>query len=345
MSTEGTACAPAAMLQGRLVELSVRARGIDVRPFETLPAARVIAELVPPTARLLDDTLALHASVADEWDTPVSVARAAADDDGDDTARISRDLDSIAEDAGGRTADVAFLAAVHLRGRRKSLSGFAPAADGWVVVAACGSAVRQVAKSLAAVEGALATEHGLPRRLTLTTELAHALEIRRRYADLRAVIVGQTPAGPRELEATLRRIGSAIAILIGKSIYPHLRIPDRIQLRAVQGRVLDWLRTPAPDEREGRRILQDLIGVADMLALVSRRQELVEHDQRVARRVFGALGAHATVPGALLTELSELRGLDPSLDRLIDRRSDSPSEWRAGLRSAGLAPAGTELDA
>jgi hypothetical protein len=337
----GRASGEAAQMQRRLVAVAMRARAVDVRPFETAPQSEVLALLVPRTSEVLDDALGLATYLANDWSC--ASGRPVGAGDVDDTVEILRDLDRMTEEPPtSRTADVAFLANTHLRTRKRELQAVRPDTDAWALVAGCGSALRQVAKAAAAIEATLAAEHGLARELHFATELSQALEIRRRYAELARSIAAAHAHAAIDLRGALRGVGGAIAVLIGKSIYPHMRIADRIQLRSIQRRILGWLREPAADDREGRRVLTDLIGTADMLAHVSRRQELVEHDLLVGARVHAAILAGAGHASEIRALLAELRGRDAGIDALLDADVPPGDAWARALVAAGLVPAARE---
>jgi hypothetical protein len=122
-------------------------------------------------------------------------------------------------------------------------------------------------------------------------------------------------------------------MLVGWDVYPQLRVRDRLQLRDLQRRVLDWLRSDR-DATAGRRLWEDLVGFVRMLAQVSRRQELVEHDAKVVHdaRERLAVGSHGVVPDDLLAALTSLTGLDDDVDMLLA----SPEKARAGAWSPHL---------
>lgn len=135
--------------------------------------------------------------------------------------------------------------------------------------------------ALAPKRDSLAEAEGRPSRLVFASELATSLETRRRYVLLRATITReQLTTGRARL--IFRRIGTAIAILVGQDIYPLLRVADRRQLRTLQARILDWLRSKGRDSdavvQVARRLHQDLLMFADLIAKVDCREELVEYD-------------------------------------------------------------------
>ena len=120
------------------------------------------------------------------------------------------------------------------------------------------------------------------------------------------------------------------------SIYPLLRIEDRINLRQLLKRILDWLNGSERDPTAGNRLWQDLSAFADILVHVSHRQELNEHDLSLITRAYRVLFPYgdtlAAVPSKMVAELQTLLGLDDELDRLIFEGSRGSVEaWRKPL--------------
>ncbi|NIR42317.1 MAG: hypothetical protein GWN07_41585, partial [Actinobacteria bacterium] len=135
-------------------------------------------------------------------------------------------------------------------------------------------------------------EHRTPR-ISFESELSRSLEVRRHYTRLRATI-GAGELELAELSGWMRRVGTAFAVLIGQDVYPDLRVDDRRQLRTLQHRLLDWLRSDPADPsstQEGVRLRQDIIGFGQMLGAVRNRQELIEHDAIVLGELLESEGA------------------------------------------------------
>jgi hypothetical protein len=118
-------------------------------------------------------------------------------------------------------------------------------------------------------------------------------------------------------------------MLVGWDVYPSLRVRDRLQLRDLQRRVLEWLRTDR-DTTAGMRVWQDLVGFLEMLAQVNRRQELVDHDTRaVCEAAAKLVGVSHTdlVPAETMALLTSLEGIDEDVDALL------ASDERASVRA------------
>jgi hypothetical protein len=204
-------------------------------------------------------------------------------------------------------------------------------------MSALDSARRRVRKSLTAVTAMLCAFEGLEAPLGFASELERSIEVRRVYARLRKSIGEGEEPSDEELRARLRGVGTQVAMLIGRTIYPELRVDDRFQIRTLQQRILEWLREYDGSERAnltGRRLWQDVAGFARVLGTVNQRQELLEHDARVVAIANGTLfgrSPRAEVPGGLLGRLEALVGLDEELDALIEEKSTEAEKWRAPI--------------
>ncbi|MBX3248860.1 MAG: hypothetical protein KF901_16915 [Myxococcales bacterium] len=299
-----------------------RARGIDIRPHEGLGADDVRAGLAREVSQVVADAVALCEALLCHYDGCPEEVGGLDDAFGEAEASASGlfyvNVDNLMNDAGQRVADVAFLGLSELR-QKMSPRRVAEMSDGWDVVAECGSALRRTIKALTAIEVVLARAEGFEAKLGYESEASRSIEVRREYARLRRTIAREgAPADTEALRRAFRRVGTAIAMLIGRDVYPDLRIHDRRQLRALQARILDWLRAvDAPiAATEGGRLWQDMVGFADLLSHVNRRQELVEHDARMIRKLLEQEWTATTG-----IDLRSLRGLDDELDARIEERA------------------------
>ncbi len=315
----------------RIVSLSRDTERLDVRAHEGRDGAELLASLCREVRDRLERAISLLKDLVDAVATPEAEQRrstlppASFGAEGA-TQRFDRRLDALVKDPRADAADIAFIALGELSHKRARVVGLTAAHDPWQIIAECGSAIRRIRKSLAAIEHALAGPDSI---LAFSSVVETSLAVRREYVALRRVIQVREPRDEAEARAALRAVGTRMAMLIGRPVYHELRIPDRVQIRLLQERILDWLRRPA-DLQDGRRILQDLRGFAAMLAQVNRREELVAHDTALLREALAALPPDgAPVPRQLLERLRELDGLDEELDDLL--RADAPS--RAPLRA------------
>jgi hypothetical protein len=248
------------------------------------------------------------------------------------TIEVAAGLESRGAEAGAsagepaqHVANVAFMTRIELRQRLSPLE--APLGeDGWERVCACAAAIRCITTSLAALDQALCAAEGLPRVIELGAELESSLRVRRLYRKLWRLVDAAGDVGPTDVRARLRGAGTLLAMVVGRNEYSRLRGPDRLQMKTLQRRMLEWMAHPGAEPRLGVRIWEDFAGFARMLRQVSLRQELVQHDQELLAQLGPALTAlppHAAVPPELLAKLERLEGLDDALDALLEDAAPS----------------------
>ncbi|MEM6794960.1 MAG: hypothetical protein AAF725_13355 [Acidobacteriota bacterium] len=226
-------------------------------------------------------------------------------------------------------ADLAFVCRSELVELESSLSQVSKANNLWQTAAEADRAVARALRAMIPIEGLLREYSGLepvPRRWF---DLDDALTIRRRFIDLWLITRRRSKSEPPSgdgLRAAFESLAGRIAALRKDAIYPYLRIDDRLQIRALQKRILAQLEKGV-DPEEGPRLWQDASGFFDLLMHIHRREELREHDRLVAGRVYRRIYDLVNVPERLPEEdhlkLMDLASIEPSLDELLLR--DSPA--------------------
>lgn len=305
--------AQARALQVRIVNLARRVEELDIGSYEKAEAARLRDELLPRVTGHVQQAVALFDVVLDCYE-PVG------SEESEPGADFYQQLDHLLADSGPPpVADLAFIARSELMRKLAALSSLGEA-HGWRLIDVCGSGLRRIRKGLAAVEAALCEQEGLDPVLGYAGELASSLAVRRTYAKFRQEVLrsGQTS---RSIADCLHSGATSIAKLIGRDLYGDLRICDRVQIRQLQERTVDWLRAgPDRDVLTGLRLWQDLCGFANLLADVNKRQELAEHDRAAvaeARRLLAS--SPPVLPAELHPVLDVLFGRDDELDDLLLR--------------------------
>lgn len=210
----------------------------------------------------------------------------------------------------------------------------------WIVASHADTGLRRAGKGLITLESAIREYEGAEPVERTWSRLQDSLEIRRLYSQFRRGItkVGR-PQGLDELHAALRGAATRIAILRDRKIYPLMRISDRLPIRRLQKRILEWLRAAqagaSPDhEEEGRRLWSDLLSFAELLVQVNHREELRDNDRRVIQewldRHFPAGDGDAVPPRPAapedMADLESLIGRSDPLDQLLLSPSDSTLE-------------------
>jgi hypothetical protein len=305
---------------------------IDLRDFETLPIERACAELQPTCSRLVKDARTLVSDVMEH-------AERAESSDGDLESlgsphlTFERAIDVAVQGSGASQraiADIAFLVHLELRQRDERLARLTVNAGALSVLAECDSALRCIQKGFGAIDLAIARAEGCAAVLDFTSQLNESLRVRKAYGRFRNRVLALEHS-EQPLYQRMRAMGTHIAMLVGWSEYPLLRVRDRLQLRELQQRILAWL---LPEHREdelaGARVWQDVIAFIEMLAQVNRRQELMEHDAALLWALLAPLRSGGPMDETARERAQTLRGLDDELDRLLDGAVPSPA-WQGCL--------------
>lgn len=290
-----------------LVECVSATLSVDLRQYEGRDLDALRGELIPITRALLGDAIAIGSSLLYAFD-----------EERDEPSPRSADY--------AQVADLSFIAAMQFR-QLTEVDRIRTITDPWELIAQCCSAHRCIARTLTMIEQPLARIRQVDARLDPMSEVRDAIEIRRQYARFaRNVASHEAPQDDAELKRALRSIGTAIAILIGSDVYSQLRVCDRRHIRALQGRILDWLRgeEAAGGFIGGSRLWGDVASVSQMLMQINRREELIRHDSETIERLL-ALDDPESDREALRT----LRGLDPALDRFLEGAGQPESKAEA----------------
>jgi len=320
--------------KSRIGALAERVGAVDIRTYESLPPERVAGDLAPVVAEILGDALGLVDSIVKAHEAIEARSSARGGGLGEPHLPFEAAIDAAVGLEGATlqaVGDIAFLAHLELQQRAERLARVRSHARPLAIVEECDSALRRVRKALASADVAMARAGIGPPVLDFTSELECSLRVRRGCAKLRRRILAPGEPTPSTIVANLRSAGTAIAMMVGWDIYPAMRVRDRLQLRDLQRRILEWLR----DERDpvgGTRLWQDLVGFLRMLSQINRRQELLAHDAQALGRLVvllrqGGGAAHEDVPPLL----ASLEGLDDELDDLAAGSDDAAlgrAVWR-----------------
>jgi hypothetical protein len=338
--------AEASCLQRSLHDLAEAAQAIDTRTFEVAAPPRVRAEMVPSLQRALEVAIGTLGEVLEHYDTPPS------DDslgDAGDSGVFHMTLDDIVEDQPTnprqRVADLAFMARWELVRKREAILAALAQDDGWRLIEECCSTRRRIIKAASGVERVIAELEVQPSLFAnlYLNEQQRAVQTRTAYhVFLVGVRAASSQWAQRDLHRCMRLIGTGIAQLIGRPIYEELRIEDRRMIRAVQARLVDWLRGQH-DELEGRRLVSEIESAAELLMGVNRRPALIEHDCELLEKLIAAVQQPATHKASFYVRLMALRGRDPALDRHIERHCDLVPEHWLGLATSLLEQLRTQM--
>lgn len=305
-----------------LIGVIRRVQSLDLASYEEKDAD--LAELRRTATAILNVATEVLGLVVDFYENVAGGHQTALPAEG---YQLLREVDRRMEQMSGASdiADLAFIARLGLKGRLESLSACDESTERWDVIAVASGSCREVMKSLSALESAVCRFEGLcSENSYYETELSRSLATRRAYAAFRREIASEEPSSPDEVVKRLRLCAIAIAKLIGRDVYPHLRVSDRIHIRGLQERIVDFLRVSNQDTtraRAGLRVWQDLSSFADLLQQVNNRAELLEHDLSIVRDALQRLEKRAEGDAVVIAEatpaLETLFGRDPALDRCL----------------------------
>lgn len=316
---------PDSTLLQRIEALLAEVQTIDVRLAEGAPAEAIRADLVPALDQALSAAMTLQDDARRMYPEDTALTPSRADDSGIFALQIDR---AMLGDGRSRIVDVLVLGRLELVARSAALARLHAGSDPWCLIDACASARRKILKVLSALAHAICSYHGIADPSGWhRSELEISLAIRREYTRFRRAITPIPEPAPEDVRRRLREAGTLLAKLIGKDIYHYLRTTDRRQIRAVQERILDWLRARDPPTRHGVRIWQDFTALAGLLVQVNLRAELRDHDFTAASDVWRTIGAgdpEAPIGADALARLARLFGRDDELDAMLDATPETP---------------------
>jgi hypothetical protein len=303
-------------------------------------------ELVPKITAATDDAVGVLERVLEHYDAPASieVPRAAQASELDATAKVDPGSSGIFDARfealvapelvparpahGRRVADASFMARWELHRKRGAVVRARERDDVCGLLSVCCSARRRVLKATSGVEQVLSQVEGRPSVFEglYRTERQLAVDTRAAYfAFLSRLRREGFESG--DVERGVRLAGTGIAKLVGRDVYQDLRVEDRLEIRMLQRRLVDWLLGPR-NLQEGRRLLSDVSAFASLLMEVNRRPVLVEHDRELLQRVQAGLHQPSPDEAGLRRALGSLRGRDPDLDDLIELHAElRPEQW------------------
>lgn len=213
-----------------LAALVERATKIDLRPCEAQPSEQALAGLEARVLEMLVDAQGLLHEVHASCETAPRIVRVTATDLAAAPAPPGGPLESIEE--------LAVMAIIELRQCAQHITD-GRRAEPMSRVIWCDTAIRRARRGLAAVENAIADAEHLAPRLENQSLLRGSLRIRRCYARFSAAVTAEGAPDPARLRGVMRRLGTRLAVLIGRDEFLDMRIRDRATVRALQRRVLD----------------------------------------------------------------------------------------------------------
>jgi hypothetical protein len=314
-------------LAGKLVD---QVTAIDFCVPDDTGSLAIAATLVPQVIDLIGQAADFLEEVQDFYDQDLGSV--------DEQLEKIASLDSIGAQISSAIAaqeirDLAFVSNVQIRGCQPRLEAAVKSNSLVNMVASCDDAVSRLRKGLSPIEVGISEYEGVSPPQREWADMSLLLQARRLYGELRRELQALGDPDDYELEPRFAGLHERLADLRASEIYIHLRISDRVQIRALQKRISLWLREENRDFRKGQIMWTELITFVNLLAQINHRQELHEHDRQVISQIYRALYADAkpprVIPKEVIEELYTLEGLDDELDNLILQGSSrNPQDWR-----------------
>lgn len=254
---------------------------------------------------------------------------------------LSLDLHE-ASDAPGASevADLSFVARLELLHHREQLMGLGMGEEPFHLLVAAAAGRRLVLKGVGVVEREVALFAGLEAQgvASARQDLQSSLRVRAAYARFRRTLAALGSPQEGAVGAHLARAHLEVSRLVESPTFAELRLDDRLHLRRLAARLLEWLAAGGVDFIAGERLWSDLAAFGQLLAQVNLRVELLEHDRdavAVCLRVLQsatAPGPEEPLPFRVWARLVSLYGRDDQVDALLDaQRRDEPQLWREQL--------------
>lgn len=316
-------------------DLIRRLDAVDVRIPEDSALIGMANDLVPMVTNVLRQAMALMVSVEKAFKQARSTGVRKDGPPEDESLRAIAALIAT-ETAERELVDLSYFAQIELQQAIDALQRALAYRDPVLVASACESSLRRARHSLVSLESTIHEYEEIEPPARHFVDLEMSLQIRRLYRNLREDILARRRGDASVPETLLRRVLYRLIAFRELRIYPFLRVDDRVNLRELLRRIVEWLNTDVRDPSEAGRLWESLLDFAQVLAQVSYRQELREHDLRLVARarelLFPGGVASPRVPEALAAELHALLGLDDALDRLVLEPDAAPVEaWREPL--------------
>ncbi|MCA9656331.1 MAG: hypothetical protein H6712_08565 [Myxococcales bacterium] len=289
----------------------------------------ICRELVPEVHATVDDAVGVLDQLLARYEGP-SMEQGAADSGVFEAVfeELMEAPEPQGPSASQRIADVSFMARWELNRKRAAIDVAEDHDDEWSILSECCSTRRRVLEASGGVELVLCEEEGCTSVFehVIQTEREIAVLTRHAFRSLMSSLENAEARAAEDLVVGIRLAGTGVAMLVGRDVYQELRVKDRIGIRRIQRRMMDWLRNP--DEEEGRRLLSDASAFAALLMEVNQRPVLLEHDRAVLARLERKLAHPAVEDVELPRVLYTIRGRDPELDALIDGSVElHPRAW------------------
>lgn len=222
-------------------------------------------------------------------------------------------------------ADLCFIAAVECRACLKELDVLSSASEPFTLLVVMERSQSRLSASLCAVETRLARMSGHDSKTRHVDLGRKSLRARALIARFRRRITSVARQAGSDMEKRVRSIGNSFAWLLGHDHFSNLRASDRLTAKTLHRRTLEWLRSSESTDDDGRRLGHDVTAFIELLRLINRRPEIVQHDLRNVLEILSVLAdsdPHGPLPCSVVEPLNSILGRDESLDEMLGTDAD-----------------------
>ncbi len=296
-------------LQDELQACAITADAIDVSLWDCRTREEIANGLAPQVVKCANESLAL-------------------------LTKIVESIDGSKREGAAAATDTALMAHWELGYKFTSLTDLKPTSQAIALIECCCRVRRTMLKCLSEVERALCRTWGMSSRLIelKTDRRTIAITTRRAYRGFilsTRRVQSRLAAGEIRISEALRFSAANLAKLLGHDIFDHMRAMDRGHVRTLQTQVFTWVRNGQANEIGARRLWLDIAASTELLNGIQQRGELLEYDHELLGEALELLDSNSG--DDCVEKLSDLRGRDPVIDKLIVDGVKCGEDWRAAI--------------
>ena len=223
-------------------------------------------------------------------------------------------------------ADLCFVAAAECRACQRELEPLSDESEQFTLLVVMERSQSRLSGSLCAVEARLARMSGHDSRTRHVDLGRKTLRARGLIAQFRRRSASVARQAEDDVAKTLRSCGNSLAWLIGHDHFGNLRASDRLTAKLLHQRTLDWLRASGASDDDGLRLWHDVSAFVELLRLINRRPEIVQHDLKIVLQAMSVLAdsdPHGPLPCSVVEPLNSILGRDEVLDEMLGTDVDT----------------------
>lgn len=305
---------------------------MDFTVSEETQRVPAITEVVPGVRDLLNAAVETLRAIQQLYESNAVLRKVVVEDSDPDSLTDIGVLISTEMAARG-IADLAFVARGDLMNCRQELAKAVERESFWQMASRCDTGYRHLRRALISVESAIFEFEGREPPVRPWVDLSSSLKIRQAFGRLRRSVLGDDNDAALPVADRLARIAERLVALRGEHFYPLLRFDDRVAVRRLYQRIVDWQEGRAEEEVTGQRLWRDVVGFTELLRQVNHREELREHDLKSLSGLLQEMRSDGADEPSISEKahklLWSLQGLDNELDGVLEAMETSEDETGA----------------